>query len=59
MNLKKPKFWDYKHRNLLAFLLYPISHSLILMIEFYPLKAVDQLLVLLQEIILEITELWY
>ncbi len=25
MNLKKPKFWDYKHRNLLAFLLYPIS----------------------------------
>ncbi len=25
MNLKKPKFWDYKHRNLLAYLLYPIS----------------------------------
>ena len=25
MNLKKPKFWDYKHRNLLAYLLYPVS----------------------------------
>ena len=25
MNLKKPKFWDYKHRNLLAHLLYPVS----------------------------------
>jgi len=25
MNLKKPKFWDYKHRNLLAYLLFPIS----------------------------------
>ena len=25
MNLKKPKFWDYKHRNLLAYILFPIS----------------------------------
>ena len=25
MNLKKPKFWEYKHRNLLAYLLYPVS----------------------------------
>ena len=25
MNLKKPKFWDYKKRNLLAYLLFPIS----------------------------------
>ena len=24
MNLKKPKFWDYKKPNLLAYLLYPI-----------------------------------
>tara|TARA_B100000963_G_C22634433_1_gene676757 strand:- start:2223 stop:3149 length:927 start_codon:yes stop_codon:yes gene_type:complete len=25
MNLKKPKFWDYKKPNLIAYLLYPIS----------------------------------
>ena len=25
MNLKKPKFWDYKKPNILAYLLYPIS----------------------------------
>ena len=25
MNLKKPKFWDYKYPNLLAYILLPIS----------------------------------
>ena len=25
MNLKKPKFWDYKKPNLYAYLLYPIA----------------------------------
>jgi hypothetical protein len=25
MNLKKPKFWDYKKPNLKAYLLYPIA----------------------------------
>ena len=25
MNLKKPKFWDYKSPNLLAYLLFPLS----------------------------------
>ena len=25
MNIKKPKFWDYKHPNLTAYLLYPIA----------------------------------
>ena len=25
MNLKKPKFWDYKKPNILAYFLYPIS----------------------------------
>ena len=25
MNLKKPKFWDYKNPNIYAYLLYPLS----------------------------------
>ena len=25
MNLKKPKFWDYKKANIYAYLLYPLS----------------------------------
>ncbi len=30
MNLKKPKFWDYKTPNIFAYLLYPISLTIIL-----------------------------
>ena len=38
MNLKKPKFWDYKHRNLLAYLLYPISIlvKIFIQLKFHP-----------------------
>ena len=28
MNLKKPKFWDYKHPNIYAYLLYPVAFLL-------------------------------
>ena len=28
MNLKKPKFWDYKHPNIFAYLLFPLSFLL-------------------------------
>ena len=42
MNLKKPKFWDYKHRNLLAYLLYPISIliKIISQFKFHPKNEV-------------------
>jgi Tetraacyldisaccharide-1-P 4''-kinase len=42
MNLKKPKFWDYKHRNLLAYLLYPISIliKIISQFKFHPKNQV-------------------
>ena len=30
MNLKKPKFWDYKTPNIFAYLIYPISLTIIL-----------------------------
>ena len=30
MNLKKPKFWDYKRPNFIAYLIYPISLTIIL-----------------------------
>ena len=30
MNLKKPKFWDYKKPNLFAYLLFPIAALLII-----------------------------
>ena len=33
MNLKKPKFWDYKKPNFLSYLLYPFS----LIVELYNL----------------------
>ena len=34
MNLKKPKFWDYKKANIYAYLLYPIS-LLVKFIKFF------------------------
>ena len=37
MNLKKPKFWDYKHPNLLAYILLPISF-LIRIFSFFQMK---------------------
>ena len=42
MNLKKPKFWDYKHRNLLAYLLYPVSIliKIISQFKFHPKNEV-------------------
>jgi len=42
MNLKKPKFWDYKHRNLLAYLLYPVSIliKIISQFKFHPRNEV-------------------
>ena len=42
MNLKKPKFWDYKHRNLLAYLLYPFSIliKIISQFKFHPKNEV-------------------
>ena len=42
MNLKKPKFWDYKHRNLLAHLLYPVSIliKIISQFKFHPKNEV-------------------
>ena len=42
MNLKKPKFWDYKHRNLLAYLLYPVSIliKIISQFKFHPKSEV-------------------
>ena len=42
MNLKKPKFWDYKHRNLLAYLLYPVSIliKIISLFKFHPKNEV-------------------
>ena len=42
MNLKKPKFWDYKHRNLLAYLLYPVSIliKIISQFKFHPKNKV-------------------
>ena len=42
MNLKKPKFWDHKHRNLLAYLLYPVSIliKIISQFKFHPKNEV-------------------
>ena len=42
MNLKKPKFWDYKNRNLLAYLLYPVSIliKIISQFKFHPKNEV-------------------
>ena len=37
MNLKKPKFWDYKYPNLLAYILLPISF-LIRIFSFFKLQ---------------------
>ena len=39
---KKPKFWDYKHRNLLAYLLYPVSIliKIISQFKFHPKNEV-------------------
>ena len=34
MNLKKPKFWDYKKPNIFAYLLFPIAF-LIKIIKFF------------------------
>ena len=38
MNLKKPKFWDYKKPNTLAYLLLPISY-LLKFIRFFKIKS--------------------
>ena len=40
MKFKKPKFWDYKNRNFLAYLLLPFSY-LVILINF--LKSKKQL----------------
>ena len=37
MNLKKPKFWDYKNANIYAYLLYPFS-IVIQLIKFFSIK---------------------
>ena len=41
MNLKKPKFWDYKKPNIYAYLLYPISY-LLKIINYLKLKLSKQ-----------------
>ena len=38
MNLKKPKFWDYKKPNTLAYLLLPISY-LLKIIRLFKIKS--------------------
>ena len=38
MNLKKPKFWDYKKPNTLAYLLLPISY-LLKLIRLFKIKS--------------------
>ena len=38
MNLKKPKFWDYKEPNILAYLLTPIA-SFLQIIKFFSKKS--------------------
>ena len=38
MNLKKPKFWDYKKPNILAYLLLPIS-SLLQFLKLFKIKT--------------------
>ena len=37
MNMKKPKFWDYKKPNIYAYILYPITF-LIKIINFFKIK---------------------
>ena len=37
MNLKKPKFWDYKKANIYAYLLYPFS-IVIQLVNFFSIK---------------------
>ena len=38
MNLKKPKFWDYKKANLYAYLLYPLS----LILKFFTVISINK-----------------
>ncbi len=38
MNLKKPKFWDYKKPNLKAYLLYPIAFFIETTKKLFPKK---------------------
>ena len=39
MNLKKPKFWDYKKPNIFAYLLYPIAILIKIIIFFNKPKS--------------------
>ena len=38
MNLKKPKFWDYKKPNILCIFLYPIIALLIKLFNYFKKK---------------------
>ena len=46
MNFKKPKFWDYKKPNFIAYLLFPITLLLTLnnlLLKIYPKKNLMKL----------------
>ena len=39
MNLKKPKFWDYKKPNIISYLLYPISFLIEIIVYLKKIKS--------------------
>ena len=46
MNFKKPKFWDYKKPNFIAYLLFPITFLLTLnnfLLKIYPKKKFNEI----------------